>query len=172
MDPGAIIFGGIDTKKYKGTLEKCPIIPAASAPLGHNRFVATLYALRAIADVNSYWIEMLSVGITKPAESPKKYPASSTPVFLDSGGTLSQLPTSIFNAILADFPGATPSPDGSGLYVVDCALASQSGTIDFAFGKTVINVPYREFIWSRGSECVLGMLPNDDEPVLGGKWLN
>ena len=43
-ESGAIIFGGIDTKKYKGSLEKFPIIPAASAPNGGNRFVnATLF---------------------------------------------------------------------------------------------------------------------------------
>jgi hypothetical protein len=132
---GAIIFGGIDTMKYKGNLEKCPIIPAAESPDQFNR----------------YWIYMNSIGITKPGEAPKTYTSAITnpkgqAVFLDSGGTLSRLPTPIFNAILADFPGA--SQDGnSGLYLVDCALGSQAGSIDFGFGSTVINVPYNEFIW-------------------------
>ena len=113
---------------------------------------------------------MKSVGITKPGGSPKTYPASSTPVFLDSGGTLSRLPTPIFNAIVADFPGATLDSGGSGLYTVDCSVASQAGTVDFAFGNTIINVPYHEFIWFAGTDlCFLGVAANDDAPVLGGK---
>ena len=36
---GAIIFGGIDTGKYTGHLEKRPIIPASSSPDGVNRSV-------------------------------------------------------------------------------------------------------------------------------------
>jgi len=152
---GAIIFGGIDTKKYKGSLEKCPIIPAASAPNGSNR----------------YWITLKSVGITKPGKSPKTYSSSSIPVFLDSGTTVSLLPQSIFDAIVADFPGATPRANG--FYTVDCAIASQLGTIDFTFGNTIINVPYREFLWHSATDvCVLGLLPTEDnEPILGDSFL-
>lgn len=36
-DRGAVIFGGIDTRKYSGHLEKRPIIPAESAPDGQTR---------------------------------------------------------------------------------------------------------------------------------------
>jgi hypothetical protein len=34
---GAVIFGGIDTKKYTGRLQKLPIIPAADSPDGLTR---------------------------------------------------------------------------------------------------------------------------------------
>ncbi|OCL07673.1 acid protease, partial [Glonium stellatum] len=153
---GAIIFGGIDTMKYIGPLEKCPIIPAASAPDGFDR----------------YWINMNSVGITKSGDIPKVYPDSSTPVFLDSGGTLSRLPTPIFNAIVADFPGATLDTSGSGLYIVDCSVASQSGTVDFAFGNTIVHVPYHEFIWFAGNNtCFVGVAADDSAPVLGDSFL-
>ncbi|KAF2494423.1 acid protease [Lophium mytilinum] len=153
---GAIIFGGIDTKKYKGSLEKCPIIPAEDAP----------------DDFDRYWINMDAVGITKPGDSPKTYPASSTPVFLDSGGTLSRLPTPIYNAVAADFPGATLDTGGSGLYIVDCSVADLPGTVDFTFGATIINIPYHEFIWFiNPTLCVIGLLPEDDAPVLGDSFL-
>jgi hypothetical protein len=153
---GAIIFGGIDTKKYRGTLEKCPIIPAEQAPDGFNR----------------YWIYMNSVGITKPGAAPKTYPSTTTnpkgqPVFLDSGGTLSRVPQALFDAIIADFPGATN--DGSGFYTVDCATAKQAGTVDFTFGATTINVPYNEFIWHIQGFCYLGIAVDNVAPVLGGK---
>ena len=112
---------------------------------------------------------MKSIGITKPGQRPKTYSASSIPVFLDSGGTLSRLPRSIFAAIVADFPGAVRQAND--FYTVDCALASQPGSVDFTFGKTIINVPYREFLWNYATDgCALGILPtDDDEPVLGGE---
>lgn len=34
---GSVVFGGIDTKKYSGSLEKLPIVPAASSPDGYTR---------------------------------------------------------------------------------------------------------------------------------------
>ncbi|KAK0114816.1 hypothetical protein ONS95_014296 [Cadophora gregata] len=157
---GAIIFGGIDTAKYSGSLEKCPIIPAAQAPDSFPR----------------YWIHMKSVGITKPGEvTSKLYAPSSSdplgqPVFLDSGGTLSRLPTTLFNAIVADFPGATE--DGSsGLYLVDCSVGDQAGTVDFGFGNTIINVPFKEFIWHIEGFCYLGIAADDVSPVLGDSFL-
>ena len=36
---GSVIFGGIDTKKYIGSLEKRAIIPASSVPGGADRSV-------------------------------------------------------------------------------------------------------------------------------------
>lgn len=157
---GAIIFGGIDTMKYTGKLEKCPIIPADQAPDQFPR----------------YWIYMKSVGITKPGSTTSKLYAPTSadpkgqPVFLDSGGTLSRLPTSLFNAIIADFPGATQ--DGaSGLYLIDCAQASQDGTVDFGFGNTIIHVTYNDFIWHIGTSCYVGLAADDTAPVLGDSFL-
>ena len=117
---------------------------------------------------------MTSVGITKPGEASKLYaPSSNNPegqaVFLDSGGTLSRLPTPLFNAIIADFPSAVLDSGGSGLYLVPCSVANQAGTVDFGFGNTVIHVPYHEFIWFAGSDtCVIGVAAEDEAPVLGG----
>ncbi|KAH8747426.1 aspartic peptidase domain-containing protein [Hyaloscypha sp. PMI_1271] len=157
---GSIIFGGIDTMKYTGALEKCPIIPAAEAPDNFHR----------------YWIYMTSVGITKPGAAPKTYSGLSTPagqpVFLDSGGTLSRLPTTLFNAILADFPTATADPAGSGIYEVPCSVAAQDGTMDFGFGNTVVHVPFHEFIWQADTNlCALGVVADDSSFVLGDTFL-
>lgn len=116
---------------------------------------------------------MTSVGITKPGETPEIFPptgidAPGQPVFLDSGSTLTYLPSDLFNAIGADFPTATLK--GSD-YLVDCAVADQDGTVDFGFGGTIIHVPFREIIWHApgSSDCILGIRPEDTAPVLGGK---
>ncbi|CAL3965066.1 unnamed protein product [Diplocarpon coronariae] len=130
----SILFGGIDTKKFTGSLEKRPIIAPSRSPDGELR----------------YWIYMTSVGITKPgATTSKRYtvapPAYQQPVFLDSGGTLSALPSNLVAAMLSDFTGVVDI--GSGLYLVDCIQTTQSGTLDFGFGNTIIKVPYNEWIW-------------------------
>jgi hypothetical protein len=119
---------------------------------------------------------MSSVGITKPGAAPKTYPAPSNPagqpVFLDSGGTLSRLPTTLFNAILADFPTATADPAGSGIYEVPCSVAAEDGTMDFGFGNTVVHVPFHEFIWQAGTNlCALGVVADDSSFVLGDSFL-
>lgn len=36
-DRGSVIFGGIDTSKYSGHLEKLPIVPASDSPDGYTR---------------------------------------------------------------------------------------------------------------------------------------
>jgi hypothetical protein len=119
---------------------------------------------------------MASVGITKPGSTTSKLyaPTSSDPlgqpVFLDSGGTLSRLPTRLFNDIIADFPSAK-QVGTTGLYTVDCAVAKEDGTVDFGFGNTIIRVPYYEFIWHIEDYCFIGLAANDDAPVLGDSFL-
>jgi hypothetical protein len=88
-----------------------------------------------------------------------------TPVFLDSGATLSFLPTAMFNALLAVFPTATPI--GQGFYKVDCRLAGSPGSVDFGFGGVVIRVALKDVIWHAPENdpplCVLGILADTGE---------
>lgn len=151
---GSIIFGGIDTKKYTGSLEKIPIIPAGSAPQTTDR----------------YWIYLDSVALTSPSGSSSSLYADTpgVPVFLDSGGTLSLLPTPIYQAIGKAFIAAFPSTildSKSGYYVVDCKIAVSAGSLDFGFGEKVIKVAYKDIIWNLGQPelglCVVGVLPED-----------
>ncbi|KAK6585371.1 hypothetical protein PZA11_002098 [Diplocarpon coronariae] len=154
---GSILFGGIDTKKFTGSLEKRPIIAPSRSPDGELR----------------YWIYMTSVGITKPgATTSKRYtvapPAYQQPVFLDSGGTLSALPSNLVAAMLSDFTGVVDI--GSGLYLVDCIQTTQSGTLDFGFGNTIIKVPYNEWIWEpTPGECYFGARAGD--PAVTSSWI-
>src|SRR5437762_6919408 len=116
---------------------------------------------------------MTSVGITLPGSSTKVYTnaAYNQAVFLDSGCTLSRLPADLVTAMLADFPGAVHQ--GSGLYTVDCAYATQTGFMEFGFGQTTIHVPFHDFIWeSTPGTCVFGAVANTESNidwVLGGK---
>jgi hypothetical protein len=137
-----------------------PIIPVGDTPDQFPRLVGNV-SFRLFANMSSYWIYMTSAGITQPGKSSKVYPPSSSnpqgqPIFLDSGSTFCNFPTSLFNNLVADFPGAT-FDQSAAVYIVDCSLRSQAGTIDFGFGELTIHVPYSEFILQYdASTCILG----------------
>ncbi|KAG6008032.1 hypothetical protein E4U21_005045 [Claviceps maximensis] len=157
---GSVVFGGVDTKKFSGSLEKRPIIPAASSP----------------DKLTRYWIYLDGMTITKNDGSKAVIfdKVNGQPVLVDSGYTVSSLSTEYFNKIKDAFPGVTPPPsdDESGLYRVPCDVGKQNGTVDFKFGKTEINVPYNDFIWKQSADlCVLGVIPDDKFPVLGDTFL-
>ncbi|KAI0551056.1 aspartic peptidase domain-containing protein [Xylaria curta] len=154
---GVIIFGGLDTSKFTGTLQTQPIIPAIAAPDG----------------VPRYWIDMESLSITPPSGNTKQYPNTSMAVFLDSGATLTLLPTTLATAIAADFGANTTDP--SGFYPVDCKFNDQPGTLNFAFAGVTIRVPYREVVreiqTAFGISCYLGISPSEDFVLLGDTML-
>ncbi|TQV98964.1 hypothetical protein V2A60_007344 [Cordyceps javanica] len=154
-DRGAAVFGGIDTKKFKGPLVKKDIVPASSSPDGKTRYWATCD------------------GITINREDGTQVTVLSAPqAFLfDSGYTISSLPTGPFNELLKAFPSA--KKEESGQYIVDCNVVNAKGTLDFKFGNATISVPYSDFIWQQPSynTCVLGAIEDNKMPVLGDTFL-
>ncbi|KAM6509695.1 hypothetical protein FALCPG4_017342 [Fusarium falciforme] len=155
-DRGSVIFGGIDTRKFSGQLEKRPIIPGDDSPDGYTR----------------YWVYLDGLTLV---QNGRKIPIFSKPirqaVMLDSGYTLSTLPGPIVQAIVDSFPTAKTIPE-SPLYSVDCSVIDMAGTVDFLFGETVIKVPYADFIWKRpDGACRLGVFQDDNFPVLGDTFL-
>lgn len=86
---GSVIFGGIDTGKFSGQLEKRPIIPAELSPDGATRF----------------WIYL--DGVTVSTENGNEVTAfdkaDGQPVLLDSGSAISSLPGPIVNELLKGF---------------------------------------------------------------------
>ncbi|KKY39864.1 putative acid protease [Diaporthe ampelina] len=157
---GSLIFGGIDTGKYTGSLAKLPIVDPADLPSGATR----------------YWINMTSIGLTLPNGTNGLLASGSLPVFLDSGGTVSRFPNETFFAIGDAFSGARYN-DTLGYYFIDCDAAEQTGSVDFGFGGgdngNVISVSYKDFIWNPldAGQCVLGIQIDNDEPVLGDSFL-
>ncbi|KAJ4390874.1 hypothetical protein N0V93_004473 [Gnomoniopsis smithogilvyi] len=155
---GALILGGVDTGKYIGSLEKCPILDGSQTTSGADR----------------YWITLTSIGMTAPNGNSGLLASGALAVFLDSGGTLTRLPTSVFEDIGDAFAGFGAQYDeSSGFYIIDCDTMNQSGSVDFGFNDKVISITFENFIWhSPDSEtCFLGVLADDDEPVLGDSFL-
>lgn len=146
LHPGSVIFGGIDVKKYSGDLVKRSIISAAQSPDGLTRF----------------WVYLDGISVNQPGGNVVevyKAPAGGKgqAVLLDSGYTLSALPTAIFNKLVAAFPSAQYVASAD-LYTVDCKDPGQGGSLDFTFGDKVITVRYYDFVWHYPDSelCVLG----------------
>jgi hypothetical protein len=113
-----------------------------------------------------YWVQMDSMGITKPGSSAKTYTSSSIPVVLDTGSTISHMPSVLVQQLASDF-GATV--DSSGEVQVPCSTLSQSGTVDFTFGNLTLHVPFKEFIWQiDANTCVVGAAASDSDVTLLG----
>ncbi|EJT71268.1 hypothetical protein GGTG_10527 [Gaeumannomyces tritici R3-111a-1] len=164
---GAVIFGGVDTTKFIGSLAKLPILRPSDTPRGADRYYVYMTSLTVTAADGKSTNAFLSASTS-----------SGEPVFLDSGGTLSRLPAAMFRAIGESFPGARYDR-ATGFYVVSCSVRDTSGTVDFGFGTGSsakrIRVSFADFIWrASGVTCVLGVLPIESdrgESVLGASFL-
>lgn len=136
---GSVVFGGVDKKKFRGTLQRLPIVPATNTPDGAAR----------------YWVTLDGISLS----SGDKYTqiVGSQTVFLDSGAQVANLPQPVVDQIVRVFPGAKLAQYGQ--YQVDCSLRSSTNTLDFKFGKTTIKVSYNDFIYQYpGSNyCYLGV---------------
>ena len=150
---GSIIFGGIDTGKFIGNLVKLPMLPASQTPLGAYR----------------YYVTMTGIGVTFPDGQVVRSDEITVPVFLDSGGTFSQLPPEIVQALASVFTNAVLTRDG--YWLVPCGVTEFPGSIDFYFAGKTIRVSFNDFILELDGICVLGVLSSEDEYVLGDTFL-
>ena len=155
---GSIVFGGLDRGKFIGNLEKLPIIPASSTING-----------------DRYWVTLGGIDLVKNGVSTSVSTAS-IPVLLDSGSTLTRLPESVYSSLGSNFPTASYDSN-SKMYIVNCNVAQQKGTVNFKFGGKTIKVEYKDVIWTVNSNtCVLGVegFPDNASPqmaILGDSFM-
>ncbi|KAK0648347.1 aspartic peptidase domain-containing protein [Cercophora newfieldiana] len=144
-----IIFGGVNRWKFAGYLEPIPIWPPIS-----QQDPAWI----------QYWINVTSVGVTKPYASNGEVYTSETftmPCLIDTGSTLSYIRPDLV-AVIGEKFNATV--DNAGNYIVDCSWRDKPGTVDFGFnrGRMLINVRYKDFIFQQyPGHCMLGVQPAD-----------
>ncbi|MCJ1250092.1 hypothetical protein MMC30_007318 [Trapelia coarctata] len=129
---GSILFGGVDTDKYIGSLATLPIVKEQGV------YVEMIVAM---------------TGITLAANNANTTITSKTyPVLLDSGSTLSYLPTSVvaklYSALGVEFSQQYAAP------FCQCSLANTSATVDFSFGGKIIAVPMSEMVLSADGTTV------------------
>ncbi|KAL3425734.1 eukaryotic aspartyl protease [Phlyctema vagabunda] len=157
---GNILFGGVDTAKYSGSLESLPV------QREDGNFYEFLITLTGV-----------SMGSTTIASN------QAQAVLLDSGSSLTYLPDAMVEAIYEEVSAQYDSGDGAAY--VPCSLASNTSTIDFTFSTPTISVPMNELVIEVGSSsgsqltftdgtpaCLFGIAPaGSSTSVLGDTFI-
>lgn len=112
---GNILFGGIDTKKYQGDLTRISIYKDPQTE-EFTSFIVALTSLTAKSGTGNDTLTSTSFPI---------------PVVLDSGTTLSYLPTDLAEQVWQE-TGAIYNAD-LGLAVIPCSMQNSKGTFTFGF---------------------------------------
>lgn len=134
---GSILFGGVDSDKYSGSLIAVPIIKDSTA----NNYTSFSVTLSSVAAVSS------------DGSVADNYTMSAQAVILDSGTTLTYLPETVAESIFTTF-GATYD-ESLGYATVDCSLSDNSSiSLEYQFGGTdgpIIKVAMSELVLDAGT---------------------
>lgn len=164
---GNVLFGGIDHAKYKGDLQKVPVVDdlqVADKPL-------------------ELTVILSSLGIKpKKDDDVINVFSNNLPVLLDSGSTNCMFPNTIISEI-ADVFGAEYSYS-TGSYIQECDVANGDGTFVFDLSGIKIEVPFSDMLlpvrdldykpikFRNGKQaCQLSMTPGTDKVILGDSFL-
>lgn len=151
---GSILFGGVNTDKYTGTLETLPIITEDGV---YAEFLIALTAVGLNGTTGS-----IASGLAEAA-------------LLDSGTSLMYLPNDITQDIYDEFGAQYDSSEGAAF--VSCDLANSDATIDLTFSSPTISIAMSEIVIVAGEEdgqdvCIIGISPAEGAtPVLGDTFL-
>lgn len=141
---GSIIFGGVDSSKYTGDLVPLPMVPYVDGVPRLN--------------VNLSYISVTDASGSTTQLTPDGY---SRPVTLDTGSTLTDVPSDAYNSILSLF-STTPNTNGD----LSTSCTAPSGSLTFGFGEgpaVGITVPFSELAVpypgqsSDASSCLYGL---------------
>jgi Eukaryotic aspartyl protease len=134
---GNVLFGGIDTEKFIGTLKAIPVQPDTRTKT-----------------IRSFTVYMTGLSVTDDSGTSTTLTASgyTLPVILDSGTTISYVPAKLLAAIVQSI-GAVDDTAVSGFIFVDCdwRTTRPNSHLSFSFGDNggpIINVPLSELIRS------------------------
>jgi hypothetical protein len=148
---GSIIFGGIDSEKFCGTLATLPM----------NTYLNTTIAI-------AMDITLTGLTLTSPGGVNTSYVSSPLNVLLDSGSTFMHLPSDLVDS-MAQTLGATYDSDAGQYGWADCSERSDEGILTFSFSGVEISVSSDQFvvpvIANNGTVlpmCALGLVSETD----------
>jgi hypothetical protein len=179
---GSIIFGGLDSDKYHGSLLQIPVVPDTleNGTQVYAEFGAALTGFSITSQTGS------TTTLTTPSYA--------EPAILDSGTTVTYLPDPLVKLIIEKINGVDDSQNSGNIYV-DCSLLNNASmTFDFSFGGAnglTIKVPVSELVFDItssafatgtgtftspnlpfSSTCAFGILPAGQNPsILGDTFL-
>jgi Eukaryotic aspartyl protease len=159
---GNLLFGGVDTEKYHGSLVKLPL--QSSSPGD---------------PILEFYVKLTGVGLTKLGKTPVKLAGGATAsvALLDSGTLLTYLPSKLAKSIIANV-GAVYYSDYGAAYI-DCAKSASLTTVDFNFNGITIKIPLGELILPNSpddddDQCLFGISVGDANTgvILGDTFLS
>ncbi|PWY95964.1 acid protease [Aspergillus sclerotioniger CBS 115572] len=158
---GTILFGGVNTAKYYGSLQTLPIIPEETD------YGTEVYAEFA---VNLTAVHLEQSGKAVSVNNSAEFPTSAV---LDSGTALAYIPSSaaasIFDAVGAEYS------DVYGYAVVNCSLKNEDITFYFEFAQSFnMTVDISEMVIDDddgSGYCTFGLSASDDDTLLGDTFL-
>ncbi|KAE9366916.1 acid protease [Stipitochalara longipes BDJ] len=184
---GSIIFGGLDSQKYYGSLTQLPIVPGTLVN-GSKAYGFPAVMMSGLSMISK----------TGQATNFADRYLTEYPVVLDSGSTVSLLDPVLGQAMLTAINGVYDYTT-TGLLFVDCSLRDSVSSFNFAFGgtatspKVTIKVPISELVYELTglyaipagitlprlpfkNPCAFGIMFNTDSPaqstsILGDTFL-
>lgn len=180
-ETGSILFGAIDHAKYEGELATIDI-SKTKGEYGYLQIPLTSVTVNAKAAEDSQ-----QSGNTVPSTSSgksflnsssdgKTFSANGSQALLDSGTTLTYLPSTLVEQIVHQMDKNASYSLLSGGYTVSCSLRNPANSLTFRFNdEKDIKVPLSDLIMESTGEngktvCLLGILESDDV-ILGDNFL-
>lgn len=182
-DSGSILFGAIDTEKFIGELTRIPMLPSING------------------EYMAFAVGMTRLEVTSPSDAFSNTTITSDPlpVILDSGTTLSYLPTSVLDDLYTQLT-AYDDTASTGLVYVSCGVLALDMLFSFTFATNhtanptvTINVPVRDMVWDilgpyidaglrlppqrelgfdPDDACMLGLHPIDGDGITSGSGVD
>ncbi|CCH40807.1 Aspartic proteinase MKC7 [Wickerhamomyces ciferrii] len=156
-DSGTILFGGVDHSKYSGTLITVPLINTLES--------------RGFSEILKLEITLSGIGLEND-DNQETITTTQIPALLDSGTTLTYMPSSVISQIASKLNADYSRT--SGYYITKC-YGSNDGYIVYDFQGKLIRVPLQDIVLqtsSSSSQCVLGLFDSgDDSIILGDSFL-
>ncbi|CAN6604083.1 aspartic proteinase 3 [Trichomonascus vanleenenianus] len=163
---GNILFGGVDHDKYTGNL--------VTVPLVNN--------VQGVSSPIEFTVMLSQISLTDSKGNTATIMQSNIPALLDSGTTLTFLPTQVVTSIAYSI-GAQYS-SSLGMFVAPCSDGNASGALTYNFNGASVKVPLKQLFMSLTdsngnpatfdngqSACALALSPSDDEIILGDSFL-
>lgn len=151
---GSILFGGVNTDKFYGSLVALPLVPGPDP------------------SIEAFFVTLKGVQMRNGAGNLIALNAAPGPVVLDSGTTFTLLPATISESIFTVMNAVI----SNGTAYVDCSLASSLFTVEYTFTGITISVPISQLILPYNlspTQCLFGIQSSTiGVSILGDSFLS